>query len=257
MLKDFLTALPKWRVIHLIGLSALRGRFARSKLGQAWISISIFANICIFGVVWAMIWNVPVAKYLPHVGIGNVIYLFTSQTVNESTSIFIANAKLYINQKLPLSLSVLAHIYRSLIVLAYNMPIVLFLFFWSPYTKLNLNPFIPLGFLLTILFLIFSSYTLSIICVRFRDLIQVIGVIMQSIFLISPVMWDISMIPEKYRNYVYINPFASMLDILRSPLLGENTSHIAYLSLAGWCLFFILCAGIVHQKFSKNIVFWM
>lgn len=257
MISDVQAALKNWRIIHLLGLSALRGRFARSKLGQIWLTLSMFINICIVGVVWSFIWHIPIAQYLPYVGIGQVIYLFASQTVNESTSIFISNARLYTNQKFSLSLAVLAHIYRAFIILLYNIPIMLFLFFWFPHGKVNFDIYFPFGVVLTLLFLIFSSHALAILCVRFRDLIQLIGMVMQSVFLLTPVMWSTSVIPERFQKWVYLNPFAAILDIWRTPLIGGNTTEMAYISMLIWTGFFLCAAILLHRKFYKNIVFWM
>ncbi|AIL66195.1 ABC-2 type sugar transporter (plasmid) [Rickettsiales bacterium Ac37b] len=257
MLHDFYEGIIQWRIIHILGLSTLRGRFARSKLGQVWLSISMFINMCIIGVIWSLIWKIPVAKYLPYVGIGHFIYMFAAQTVNESTGVFVANARLYINQKLPLSLSIFAHIYKNIIIFLYNIPIIIGLFLWSPYTSLNLDIYFIPGVILTLLFLVFVSYTLAMLCVRLRDLIQIINIIMQSVFLLTPIMWETNTIPEKYINYLYVNPFAAILDIWRTPLLGGSTLYLSYLSLFIWVIVLIFISFLVNKKFSKNIVFWM
>jgi lipopolysaccharide transport system permease protein len=257
MIHDFRCALANWRVIHLLGLSSLRGRFARSKLGQTWLAVSVFINICIIGVVWSYIWKLPMREYLPYLGIGHVVYLFASQTISDSTGILISNSRLYVNQKLPLSLSILAHLYKNIIIFLHNIPIVLFLLFLMPDTHFSFDFLFLGGFILTILFLLFISYALSILCVRYRDLIQIISIIMQSIFLITPVMWKTSLISEQYRNLIYINPFASILDIWRTPLLGGEVYPIAYISLLIWCLFSFVLGFIFQKIFSKNIIFWM
>jgi len=257
MILDVQEALTQWRLIHLLGVSTLRARFARSKLGQVWLTLSIFINICVVGVVWSLIWHIPVAEYLPYIGIGQVIYLFASQTVNDSTNILVANARLYTSQRFPLSLSIFAHIYKNFIVFSYMLPIVIFLFFYFPHSTLNFDLYFPIGVLLTLLFLFASSYTLAIVCVRFRDMIQVIAVLMQSTFLVTPVMWNITMIPMRFRSLVYINPFAAILDIFRAPLLGGQTMELAYVSLLNWDIFFLCIAFLLHKKLAKNIVFWM
>ena len=141
--------LREWRKIHLLGMADLRGRFARSKLGQFWVSVSMLCNICIVGVVWSFIWKMPISKYLPYVGMGHIIFSFASQTINESCGIYIANARIYTNQSLPLSISVFAHIYKHTIIVLYNIPIFILLFVFSNYTTLNMTFSFPLGILAT------------------------------------------------------------------------------------------------------------
>ena len=57
--------------------------------------------------------------------------------------------------------------------------------------------------MIVVIFLIFTTYTLAIVCVRFRDITQLVGSIMSVAFLLSPVMWDAILIPESSRHYLY------------------------------------------------------
>lgn len=257
LLKEFNPVIKEWRKIHLLGLADLRGRFARSRLGQIWVSLSMLFNICIVGVVWSVIWRMPIAKYLPYVGMGHIIFSFASQTINESSSIYITNARLYINQPLSLSVSVLAHVYKNVIVMLYNMPVFIGLFFYSSYTSLNISGYFFLGLFLTFCFVISSSYMLSIICVRFRDLIQIVAVIMQASFLVTPVMWEVSIVPSELQKYIYLNPFACIVEILRGAFFNIIPPWYAYCSLSLWVVFVALLSIVLYKKLSKNIVFWM
>jgi ABC-type polysaccharide/polyol phosphate export permease len=101
------------------------------------------------------------------------------------------------------------------------------------------------------------TYALSILCVRFRDIGQIVGIIMQASFLVTPVMWNIDMLPPQYKSFIYINPFASIIEIARAPFMGYMTDPLAYLSLLCWSVFAFLCAFIMYRIFHKNLVFWM
>ena len=249
--------LKEWRKVHLLGMAELRGRFARSRLGQLWVSLSMLFNICIVGLVWSVIWKMPVAKYLPYVGMGHIIFSFVSQTINESSGIYVTNARLYINQPLSLSISVFAHVYKNVIVMLYNLPTFVLLFVLSPYTSMHINGYFFLGIILTFCFVIVTSYMLSIICVRFRDLIQIVGVLMQASFLVTPVMWEVSMVPQDLLKYVYLNPFACIVESLRGPFFNTVPPLYAYVSLGLWSLAIFLMSCLIYKRFSRNLVFWM
>jgi len=199
-----------------------------------------------------------IREYLPYVASGHILYQFVAGTVNESSTALTSDSRIYINEKTPFLLSTMAHVYRQGLVLAHNIPIIIVVWIWLQ----SFTPQIGLGFLLgaatTLAFLVFSSYTLSLICARFRDLIQLVGATMQVMFLVTPVMWQVSFLPEQYRSYLLIlNPFASMLEVLRNPILGMPTENIAYLALFGWVGIAVIIAALAHKTWGRSIIFWL
>lgn len=124
--------------MHLLGVSTLRSRYSRSKFGQTWLSITMFVQILCIGLIWSLIWRMGVDDYLPYVGVGHIIYLFYTQTINESTGIFVADARVYLNDRQPFMLSVGAHIYRNVLILLHNIPTIFCLSYGLARQTLNL-----------------------------------------------------------------------------------------------------------------------
>jgi lipopolysaccharide transport system permease protein len=257
MFSDLAFVLKSWRLVHLLGISSLRSRYARSKFGQAWLSITTFVQILCTGLVWSLIWRMEINEYLPYVGVGHIVYLFASQTINDSTGIFVADARIYLNGKMPFMLSVGAHLYRSILNLAHNIPTIIVLLIWSDKTQSHINHSFLLGCILTLIFICFSSYFFATICTRFRDLTQLISLLFQLIFLITPIMWKISFLPQKYQAYAYINPFASILELIRNPLIGIPANDLALVSLTIWTCVAAVASIATYAKLNKNIIYWV
>ena len=257
MWRDFLEALSRWRLIHVLGMMSIRSRYARSTLGQVWMTLSVFFLVVSTGLVWSFIWHAPVKFFLPYVCAGYVFYLFVSSTVNESTTCIIADHRLYINQKMPCSISVMTHVYRSFVILLHNLPILIALLLWSSAVHIHFGLFYIPALFLILFFLFFSSYTLAVICTRFRDLIPLVASLMQVAFLVTPVMWQLKVIPQHYHFYVLLNPFASCLEVLRNPLIGIPVEKVSYFILLSWTAFAAGLAFLVHRYMEKNTVFWI
>lgn len=257
MIEEIIFVLKRWRIIHLIGISRLRDRFARSKFGQTWLTLSNFGLILITGIVWSLIWKMEIDEYLPYVGVGHIIYLFISQTLNESTGIFIADARYYLNERTPFLMSVFSHLYRSLIVFLHNLPIIFILVIWSNKATLNIDGYFLLAIVILMIFLFFWAYIIASISTRFRDLIQLFGLLFQLLFLITPVMWKLSFVPEKFRIYFLINPLSSYLEILRNPIIGYSVNKFAYVIAIAWTIAGVFFALILHKFFDKKIIFWV
>jgi ABC-type polysaccharide/polyol phosphate export permease len=75
--------------------------------------------------------------------------------------------------------------------------------------------------LLTLANSVWLGLILGILCLRFRDLPQIVGNIVQVAFFISPVIWTRAQIASDHSFLIYLNPFAIFLELLREPLLGR------------------------------------
>lgn len=257
MLDDFLFTLRNWRLVHLLGIASLRARYARSAFGQTWLSITTFVQILCTGLVWSLIWKMKIDEYLPYVGVGHVMYLFLSQSVNDSTSIFVADSRVYLNDKLPFMISVGAHLYRSFIVFLHNIPTVILLIIWSDHAHLAIGKDFFIGAFFSGIFIFFASYLLAVMCTRFRDLIQLVALLFQLIFLVTPIMWKVTFLPEYAQKYVFFNPFASMLELLRNPLIGLPVNEFSMISLVCWTCGVVVLSWLAYKKMNRSIIYWV
>jgi lipopolysaccharide transport system permease protein len=258
MIKEVLSILPKWRIIHLLGISKLRERYARSVFGQVWLVMANAIFILVLGIIWSLIWKMPLDEYLPYVGVGHVVYLYIATTLNEATGIFVSDSRYYLNEKNSFFLSVSAHLYRSALIFIHNIPLMIFLVVWSDSASFSPDYlFMLFGSLILFIFLFFWIYVLAVISTRYRDLIQLFGLIFQLAFLISPVMWNLEMLPIEYRDYFMINPIAAFLEIVRNPIIGSPVIASAYISAILWTLAGIWAAFISYRVLGKKIIFWV
>lgn len=257
MISDITFILHRWRIVHLLGIMKMRERYSRSKLGQLWLTVSNLVYLILVGIVWSVIWKMPIDEFLPYIGVGHVVYVFMAQTLNESSGVFVADGRYYLNEKIPFIMSIFTHIYRSFLVFLHNLPLFFILVLWSTYAFFSIDFVWILSVGLLLVFLFFSSYIIASTSTRFRDLEQVFGIIFQLTFLISPVMWKISFLPEEYRSLVMLNPIAAFLELIRNPIIGLNVQDYALISAFSWTAFAFIFAFFLHKKFDKQIIFWI
>jgi lipopolysaccharide transport system permease protein len=257
MIHDLRDTLRYWRVVHLLGFSTLRSRYARSRFGQAWISLSNAIFIFVVGFIWAKIWKMPLGEYLPYVGLGYVIFLLLSHSLSESCAVLVLDARVYSNESRPFLLSVFALVYKNLIIFVHNIPLIIALVIWAgPVRGVGLA--YPLFWFLTILFLVSAGYALALVCARFRDMTQIVALIMQTAFLLTPVVWQMDFVPADFRDLVIMaNPFAAFIELLRGPLIGQGVSALVLMSSLGWTLGSLALAWLAHSLFRREIIFWI
>lgn len=257
MLNDLRDTVRYWRVVHLLGFSTLRSRYARSRFGQAWITISNALFILVVGFIWAKIWKMPLADYLPYVGIGYVTFLLLSQSLSESCTVLVLDARVYSNESRPFLLSVCALVYKNLIIFLHNIPLILGFAIWAGGLS-GVTLAYPLYWMLTLIFLVSAGYVLALLCARFRDLSQIVSLIMQTAFLLTPVVWQMDFVPVDFRDALILaNPFAAFIEMLRGPLLGWPVSALVMISVCMWTFGSMVLAWLIHSWLRREIIFWI
>ena len=246
-----------WRVWHLLGLNELRRRYARSRFGQLWLTLSTAAMIGVLSVVWSLLWNQPMRELMPFIGIGLIMWSFLAQVLTECTSIFVTHGNFYRNQKMNFSVSVYSVIYKNSLMLAHNLIVIvgLIIAFGVP-VNWYLLQIVP-AFALTCIMMAWSGYVIAMTCVRYRDTIQVITTWLMVWFFITPVMWKPDFLLPKYHFIIDFNPLAQFLDLLRNPFLGEPISAHTWVTTTAIALGGGILALPVIGRYQRRVIFWM
>ena len=62
----------------------------------------------------------------------------------------------------------------------------------------------------------------------------------------SPVVYPVSMVPERFRLLYYLNPMASIIEVFRSVLLGTNPIPWQALSIGAGMTFLLVISGSLY-----------
>ncbi len=180
---DLYRALTGWPVILLIGLTNIKARYRRSRIGQFWITISMSVTVLTIGIVWAYLWKMSIEEFLPYIAVSYVIWLYLTGVIADSATVFSAQAHYLREIRLPISSYLFADIVKHLIILGHNLLILIpvYLIFGSPFTihSLMLLP----AFIVVTTALVAISMIISVIGLRFRDVSSLISSIIQIGFL--------------------------------------------------------------------------
>jgi lipopolysaccharide transport system permease protein len=245
-----------WRVSHLLGVRDLRHRYARSKLGQLWLTLSTAFMIAAMGAVWSLLWHQPIRELMPFFGVGLIMWNYLSQVLIDCSSVLMEHGNLYRNQKMNFSVSIYAVIYKHTIILAHSLFIIvgLVIIFDVPINWYLLQ-IVP-AFGLTWIAMAWLGYLIAMMCVRYRDIIQVITNWFTVLFFVTPVMWKPDFLPRQYHLIIDLNPFAQFIEILRNPFLGQPVSSYAWLSTTAIALGGGLIAFAAIGRYQRRIIYW-
>lgn len=256
-LSDLLEGLRNWRIWHLMGTSELRRRYARSRLGQFWLTLSMAVTVVTLGLVWSQLWKMPIEELLPFFAVSFVTWTYLSAFINDGSGVFAANSLYFTNQRMSFSTVIYAMAYRNLMTLAHNAVIIggVMVYFRVPVTFEALWA-VP-GLALVTITGIAMAYLIGMVCLRYRDLVQLVGNGMQILFFITPVMWKETLLPPEKQWLVDFNPFAVFLSIMRDPLLGTPVSTGRWIAAIVMTIASVLLALFLIGRYRRRIIYWI
>ncbi len=246
-----------WRVWHLMGIGELRRRYARSRMGQFWLTLSTGITIAIIGVTWSLLWKIPLADMLPFLALSMVVWQLLSGIVGDATTAFSTSAHYLLSQRLPCATAVLALIYRNLVVFLHNAVIVaiVFLAFARPVSPTAL--LIVPALVLTAVSAVWWGYVVATLCVRFRDLVPAVQSVLQLAFYLTPIIWKPEFLPEEARWLNLVNPFAVYVGLVRDPLMGEPPALLAWLIAAGIAFGGLALTLPFIGRYRRRVLYWI
>lgn len=229
-------------------------RYRGSILGPFWITISMGLMVLGIGLLYARLFGISVAEFMPYVAMGIVFFGLMSGTINEGCETFVHAANMLSQTALPMFTFVWRTVLRNLINLAHHAVIIVAVIVIFGLWRVA-DPLPALGgLLLTVLNLSWISLLVAIASARFRDIPQFVMSVMQFAIFMTPVFWKPDAFPDRHA-FLTLNPFYHMLTTIRAPLLGEQADGLSYIVLAiaavlGWALTFSVFAvtrrRIVH-----------
>jgi lipopolysaccharide transport system permease protein len=241
----------------LLGWYDIKQRYRRSFIGPFWITISTGVMVGSIGLVFSTIFRTPVSEFLPYFAVGQILWLFISTQISESCTTFIKYQSIIKQMSVPLSVHIMRRLWNNLILFFHNSLIIgaiLILIGKGVSWKILLA--FP-AMLLSVILLFLISVTLGIICSRFRDITQVIAVFLQLIFFFTPILWMKKVLPADLSWITDLNPFFHMIELMRSPFLGEFPENILWVYMLIYILMAAVAALFFLGRYKHRVAYWL
>lgn len=256
-LRDLRVGLASVRLWWLLGLTDVRQRYSRSRLGQFWITLSTAVFVFGIGVVNASLFRTTVVDYLPYVSAAFLVWGLISGVLNDATVTFVQAAGFLRQQALPKTVFVLRPLVRHAVVLAHNLIILPVVF-----VACGLAPGLPVlavlpGLLVLAAALFGLSMVLGVLATRFRDLPQLVQNLLQLGFFVTPVMWRPEQLSPEMGTVLAWNPFATLLGLVVGPLLGRVPGPDAWLAGLAIAAVSLTAGFVVFARFRARLVYWL
>jgi homopolymeric O-antigen transport system permease protein len=250
------TDLRRW---GRMGWMEVRRRYRRTLIGPFWMTLSQAIMVSAMGFIWAQLFHMDLAVYLPYLSAGIIVWSLISAFVTEGCVVFTSAQNLITTIRLPFFLLAISLVWRNIIVMFHNLVVfVAIALIWRVPLDWATLLFVP-GLIIISLNGVWAATLLGLTCTRFRDINQLVIGLLQVMSLVTPIYWSRSLLNgrEAIVNVVDFNPIYHLIEILRAPMLGVAPSVLNYAvaigtALAGWGITFML-----FSRFRRRIPYWI
>jgi ABC-type polysaccharide/polyol phosphate export permease len=256
VLPDISATLRRHDLWRTLGSADIKFRYRRTVLGPFWLTLSTGVMIFAIGLTYSVILHQDLSSYFPKLAIGIILWNFISSTVSEGCSLFTLTAAFIKSYAIPLPIYIFRSLWRNVLIFSHNILIVPVIWLVVPW---KLSPIVLLslvGYVVMLLFVLGLALFFSVICTRFRDIPQIVSSVLQLTFFITPIMWSPDALGS-HRWLAELNPFFSIIELVREPLLNQIPDFHQWLIAICSALISLACGAAVYDRYAPRIAYWL
>ena len=233
---------------------SLRARYQQSILGWLWAIIQPLASVTILSVIFTRF--VPIdtggLAYPIFSFVAVAPWAFFSSSLQDMTGSLVGNISLVTKVYFPREILPVSAMLARLLDFAISAlcMVILIIIYQTPIFLPGLA-FIPIILGIQIILILGFGLISAAANVFIRDVQPLLTLIIQLWFYACPIIYPISMVPEKYRFFYFLNPMTGIIESYRSILLYQKFPE-SYLLISGIEAIIILAFG---YWFFKSLEF--
>ena len=232
----------------------LRGRYQASVLGFLWTFIVPLCQLAVYTVVFSIILKSTVEKFYLYLFVALIPWNFFSSCLTGGSSCIIQQQSLVNKIYFPREVIPVAYVTSSFVNMLY-CEIVVFLV--ALFSGVALNPLgllcLPLVMAVEYILALGITMIMSSINVYFRDLEHILGIISMAWMFMTPIMYDLSIVPANLMWVFKLNPMTSIVTAYRDILYAGSVPSLGTLGISlGMGLIFLVIGFAVFGKLKKR-----
>ncbi len=246
-------------LIYFLTWRDLKVRYKQTILGFAWVMLQPIINMVVFTILFGQLLNVPTG------GIPYPIFSFAALlpwgyfagSLTRSSTTLVGSANLISKVYFPRMVIPISGVISGFVDFAVAFIVLLgMMIFYKISLSWNIL-LLPVFLLLAMVTALGFGLWLSALNVRFRDINHIVPFLIEIWKYVTPVIYGATLIPEKYRWLLGLNPMTGVVEGFRWAILGKTYSD----TFQAWSIIYyfyfdyIACAGFrcnFLQKYRKN-----
>ncbi len=242
-------------LISTLVLKELKTRYRGSVLGFIWSFLNPLLFMLVYIIVFSVYMRINVNNYALFLFCGLLPWIWFSQSLLNAASSIVNGGALIKKVVFPIEILPIVSVITNLVNFLLGLPI-LFLFIYIFKIKLGyFIIFLPILIIIQALMTIGLSLVLSAINVHLRDVEQILTNLLNLFFFLTPILYPISTIPERYRGIILLNPMALLMISYQDILFNGKAPDWRYLLILIIISILIFIYGyIIFDRFKDSLI---
>jgi len=257
---DLLKELYKNRFLLLLWVKReLKARYAGSAFGLFWTVILPLATILIYYVFFALVLKVKIpelpstAGYFFYLLAGLLPWMTISEAINQSANSLITQSALLKQTVFPIEILPAVPVVTSLLPQIFGTFIYILLLGWFSALKPIGLIFLPILLILQMLMTAGLGYLFAAISAIYRDFIQVLNIILQLWFYLTPILYPPSLVPARFKWILSYNPLTWLVRCYQNMFISGWVDYRDLFILAAWSLSILFVGTYVFSLLKPGI----
>ena len=225
-------------------------RYKQTVIGAAWAIIQPVMTMVIFTVIFGNFAKIP-SDGLPYAVFSYTALLpwnYFSQAITRSGDSLVGDSNLIKKVYFPRLMIPLAAVASPLVDFFVSFVVLLVMLAWFGITPGWGVLVLPVLVVLAFMTALAVGLWLSPLNARYRDIRYTIPFLVQLWMYASPVVYSVSIVPEKWRLIFSLNPLAGVIEGFRWALLGKGNPAIGAIMISACVVLLVLLGGIFFFK---------
>lgn len=241
-------------LLYFLTWRDIKVRYRQTALGAAWAVIQPIFTMLIFTLFFGRLAGIP-SDGIPYpifAFAGLLPWIFFSNAVVNSSNSLVNSVNLITKVYFPRMIIPVAATFAGLLDFGISFVIMVGLFiYYGIGFSLNLLMF-PVLIVLTTLFASGVGMWLSALYVKYRDIRHALPFVMQIWLFASPIIYPASIVPEKWRWLLALNPMGGLIEGFRSSLFNKPFAW-TQLAISTVIIFAVLIYAMFYfRKMEKS-----
>lgn len=252
--KNFIRTITDHKdLIKYLVKSDLKQRYKSTVFGLLWVLFDPLMTMAIYVVLIGVILDRGGDAYPLVLLAGLLPFRWFSFSTLNNVKVLLKNARLLQSVRFPFTLLALHEVNMGFINFLVGMVILipLMVYYQVDFT-INLL-WLPVLFFVQYLFCYGVGLFFAAAGLYFRDLGEIMVFFTRIALYLSPVLFDLGMIPDRlYNLYIGLNPFASMIDAYRQILVYGAAPKMHFFIFVGYTFLFLIIGWLFFKSRENN-----
>lgn len=242
-------------LLYFLTLRDVKVRYKQTLLGVLWVVLQPLFMMILFTLFFGRLVGIK-SDGLPYALFtyaGILPWMFFSIAANSSGNSMVNSSGLLTKVYFPREIVPAAPIGAALVDLAISFAVLAALMvYWGINPTWNLLMLPVLVVLLVALTLGFGMW-ISALNVKYRDIRLILPFVIQVWFFVTPIIYPVSIVPEKWRWAIILNPMTGIVEGFRAALYGEKRfDWFALATSAAITVIMLVCAAFTFRRMEKS-----